>query len=160
MCSRDFVVATNPQTTTVLYFYNINELSSFLNCHNLNNFREGCICAYVNKICVVIAPIAKEALSYPFLLYILATEHLQRRIKSLCTAWFIYSFVLSVRLVKTSQWTLKGSLAIYRISLEGGNKCCLRYWIVGTEPVMQFLFSYVFRWLKMIRSPANLWFEV
>lgn len=37
----------------------------------------------MNKICVFIAPVAKKALSYPFLLSILVTERLQRRIKSL-----------------------------------------------------------------------------
>lgn len=105
------------------------------------------------------ASAAKAASSYAFLFYILLSVHLWRRTEPLCacTIYILYSFVLSARLVKTCQWTFKGSIVIYKITTEGGNKCCLRYWIVGTEPVMQLLFGYIFRWL--IRSSTNPCFE-
>lgn len=135
------LIATNLQTTTVLHFSMNTDVkkpffSMGLSYHSPNNFREGCICVHVNKACVLELQLPRQHLliHFHFILYWAYTY--EEGQNPFVHAQFIYIFVLSAGLVKTCQWTFKGSIVIYKITPEGGNKCCLRYWIVGTEPIM------------------------
>lgn len=125
--------------------------------HSPNNYREGCVCVHMNKTCVLGLRLPRQHLLTYFYFIFCWVNTYEKGQNPFVHAQFIYSFVLSAGLIKTCQQTLKGSIVIYKITPEGGNKCCLRYWIVGTEPKMQFLFSYIFRWL--IRSSTNQYFE-
>lgn len=128
-----------------------------LSYYSSNNFRKGYICVHVNKTCVLELQLPRQhPLTHFYFIFYWAFTYEEGQ-KPFVHAQFIYSFFLSARLVKTCQWTFKGSIVMYKITPEGENKCCLRYWIVETEPIMQFLFGYIFRWL--IRSSTNPWFE-
>lgn len=131
-----------------------NYIFSGLSYHNPNNFREGYVCVHVNKTCVLELQLPRQHLHMHFYFIFCWVYIYEEGQNPFVHAQFIYSFVLSARLVKTCQWTFKGSIVIHKITAEGGSKCCLRYWIVGAEPVMQLLFGYIFRWLIISTNPC------
>lgn len=151
--------STDHNSSTFLYEPRCQQtvFSLVLSYHSPNNFREGYVCVHVNKACVLELQLPRQHLLTHFYFIYCWVYTYEDRQNPFVHARFIYSFVLSARLVKTCQWTFKGSIVVYKITPEGGNKCCLRYWIVGIEPIMQFLFRYIFRWV--IRSATNPCFE-